>query len=93
MFQWRYVAPALPALLNGALVTLEASLLAVILGAVVGIALTLIRELRIKVLDYLVSAHVSLMRYTAIHSNSLHLLRTASDEARHATISDGSHCP
>ncbi|HKV43104.1 MAG TPA: amino acid ABC transporter permease [bacterium] len=64
--QWRYAADALPFLLGGAQVTLEVSLLAVAVGLAVGIALTLIRQLRIRTLDYLVALYISLMRGTPL---------------------------
>jgi polar amino acid transport system permease protein len=65
-FQWHYVAEALPFLLRGALVTLEVSLLAVLLGLLVGIILTLARQLRIRGLNYLVLLYISLMRGTPL---------------------------
>jgi polar amino acid transport system permease protein len=65
-YHWRYVFEALPFLLRGALVTLEVSLLAVLLGLCVGIVLTLVRQSRIRGLNYLVLAYISLMRGTPL---------------------------
>jgi len=62
----RYVVEALPYLLRGALVTVEVSVFAVVLGLFVGILLTLIRQLRIAVLDGLASVYISLMRGTPL---------------------------
>jgi polar amino acid transport system permease protein len=66
MFQSRYVSDALPFLLQGALVTLEASLLAVVLGLGVGLVLTVIRQSRVRVLHHIVSLYISLMRGTPL---------------------------
>jgi polar amino acid transport system permease protein len=57
---------ALPYLLQGALVTLETSLLAVILGVVVGIALTLLRETGLRPVDWACRVYISLMRGTPL---------------------------
>jgi His/Glu/Gln/Arg/opine family amino acid ABC transporter permease subunit len=56
----------LPALLQGALVTLETSLLAVALGVLVGIALTLLRETGIRPIGWACRVYVSLMRGTPL---------------------------
>jgi polar amino acid transport system permease protein len=57
---------ALPYLLQGALVTLETSLLAVVLGVVVGIALTLLRETGLRPVDWACRVYISLMRGTPL---------------------------
>ncbi len=64
--EWHYVTDALPYLLQGALVTLEVSSLAVLLGLVVGIIITLARGSRFKVLRGLVLVYISLVRGTPL---------------------------
>lgn len=64
--QWHYVTDALPFLLQGALVTLEASSLAVLLGLAVGILVTLARSSRIKALRALVLTYISFVRGTPL---------------------------
>jgi His/Glu/Gln/Arg/opine family amino acid ABC transporter permease subunit len=65
-FQWHYVARALPFLLKGALVTLEVSSLAVLLGLFVGMIVTLARQSRFKVVRAFVIVYISLMRGTPL---------------------------
>jgi His/Glu/Gln/Arg/opine family amino acid ABC transporter permease subunit len=64
--EWQYVTHALPFLLKGALVTLEASTLAVFLGLFVGIIVTLGRQSPFKVLRALVAAYISVVRGTPL---------------------------
>jgi polar amino acid transport system permease protein len=64
--EWRYVDHALPFLLKGALVTLEASSLAVLLGLLVGIVVTVARRSRFKALRAVVLAYISLVRGTPL---------------------------
>jgi polar amino acid transport system permease protein len=64
--QFGYAVDALPYLLQGALVTLETSLLAVVLGVVVGIALTLLRETGLRPVDWGCRVYISLMRGTPL---------------------------
>jgi polar amino acid transport system permease protein len=64
--EWHYVTDALPYLLQGALVTLEVSSLAVLLGLVVGIIITLARGSRFKALRGLVLVYISLVRGTPL---------------------------
>jgi His/Glu/Gln/Arg/opine family amino acid ABC transporter permease subunit len=66
MFEWHYVTLALPSLLEGALVTLEVSSLAVLLGLIVGVIVTLARQSRLKVVRAFVSVYISLMRGTPL---------------------------
>ncbi len=65
-FDTRYVVQAVPFLIRGAGVTLELSVFAVALGLLVGILLTLIRQLRIPALDALAAVYISLMRGTPL---------------------------
>jgi len=65
-FEMRYVVQGLPFLVQGARLTLEVSVFAIALGLVVGILLTLIREVRIRSLDALASVYISLMRGTPL---------------------------
>src|SRR5438874_1309731 len=65
-FDVGYAMRALPALLRGAVVTIEVALLAVLLGLVVGVALTVLRASGIRVLGYLASLHISLARGTPL---------------------------
>jgi polar amino acid transport system permease protein len=62
----RYALDALPALLQGALVTLETSLLAVVLGVGVGIALTVLRQAPWRPVEWLCQAYMSVMRGTPL---------------------------
>ena len=62
----RYVVEALPALLQGALVTLETSLLAVVLGIGVGIGLTVLRQSAFRPVEWACQAYMSLMRGTPL---------------------------
>jgi polar amino acid transport system permease protein len=64
--EFRYAIEALPFLLQGALVTLETSLLAVALGGVVGIVLTLLRQSGLRVVDWGCGVYISLMRGTPL---------------------------
>jgi len=65
-FKTRYAVQALPFLVQGARLTLEVSVFAIALGLVVGILLTLIRQLRIRTLDAVASVYISLMRGTPL---------------------------
>jgi polar amino acid transport system permease protein len=65
-FDVGYALRALPALLGGAVVTVEAALLAVILGVVVGVILTLMRQSGVRVFNYAAAAHISLARGTPL---------------------------
>lgn len=65
-FDTRYVVQSMPFLLTGARVTLELSVLAIALGLLVGIVLTLVRQLRIAALDALAGVYISLMRGTPL---------------------------
>ena len=65
-FDVAYALKALPALLHGAVVTVEAALLAVLLGVVVGVVLALMRQSGIRALHYLAAAHISLARGTPL---------------------------
>jgi polar amino acid transport system permease protein len=65
-FDLGYAASALPALLRGAVVTIEVAVLAVLLGVVVGVVITLLRQSRFRALRYLASAHVSFARGTPL---------------------------
>lgn len=62
----RYAVEALPALLRGALVTLETSLLAVVLGVGVGIALTILRQTSLRPIEWACQAYMSIMRGTPL---------------------------
>ena len=64
--EWKYVDHALPFLLEGALVTIAASLLAVVLGLVVGIFVMIGRQSRFKVLRALMGAYMSIVRGTPL---------------------------
>jgi His/Glu/Gln/Arg/opine family amino acid ABC transporter permease subunit len=64
--EWQYVAHALPFLLEGMLVTIEVSLLAVALGLLVGIFVVLGRQSRFKVLRALIIAYISVVRGTPL---------------------------
>ena len=65
-FDFAYAARALPALLRGAVTTIEVALLAVLLGVVVGIVITLLRQARFPVLRHFAAAHVSFARGTPL---------------------------
>jgi len=65
-FQVRHVIEALPFLLRGALVTVETSFLAVSLGLAVGIVLTVLRQPRIRALEWCSQVYISLMRGTPL---------------------------
>ncbi len=64
--EFRYAVDALPALLQGALVTLETSLLAVILGVGVGIGLTVLRQTAVRPVEWACQAYMSVMRGTPL---------------------------
>ena len=64
--QWRYAVEALPALLRGALVTLETSLLAVVLGVAVGTGLTVLRQSRRRPVEWACQLYMSVMRGTPL---------------------------
>jgi His/Glu/Gln/Arg/opine family amino acid ABC transporter permease subunit len=64
--EWQYVAHALPFLLEGALITVAVSLLAVALGLLVGIFVMLGRQSRFKVLRALIIAYISIVRGTPL---------------------------
>jgi polar amino acid transport system permease protein len=63
---FRYAVDALPTLLQGARVTLETSLLAVILGVGVGIGLTVLRQTSSRPIEWGCQAYMSLMRGTPL---------------------------
>lgn len=65
-FDFGYALRSVPVLLHGAAVTVEVALLAVMLGVVVGVILTLLRQLGSRFLGYLVAAHISLARGTPL---------------------------
>lgn len=65
-FDFGYAATALPALLRGAVVTVQVALLAVLLGVVVGVIITLLRQSRFRALRSLAAAHVSFARGTPL---------------------------
>lgn len=65
-FETRYVVQALPFLVRGATLTLEVSVLAIALGLIVGIVLTLIRQTRIRILEAAASTYISLVRGTPL---------------------------
>jgi polar amino acid transport system permease protein len=65
-FEPRYAVEALPALLQGALVTLETSLLAVVLGIAVGIALTVLRQAPFRPVEWACQLYMSVMRGTPL---------------------------
>jgi His/Glu/Gln/Arg/opine family amino acid ABC transporter permease subunit len=62
----RHAVEALPFLLQGALVTLETSLLAVALGVLVGTALTVLRQTGLRPVEWACQAYMSLMRGTPL---------------------------
>jgi His/Glu/Gln/Arg/opine family amino acid ABC transporter permease subunit len=62
----RYAVDALPALLQGALVTLETSLLAVVLGVAVGIALTVLRQSPWRPVEWGCQLYMSVVRGTPL---------------------------
>jgi polar amino acid transport system permease protein len=64
--EFRYAGEALPQLLQGALVTLETSLLAVVLGVGVGIGLTVLRQSRHRPVEWACQAYMSVMRGTPL---------------------------
>lgn len=64
--EWHYATDALPFLLRGALATIEVSSLAVLLGLVVGVLVTLARRSRFRALRALVLAYISLARGTPL---------------------------
>jgi His/Glu/Gln/Arg/opine family amino acid ABC transporter permease subunit len=64
--QWHYAGDALPFLLSGALVTVEVSSLAVLLGLAVGILVTLARRSNIKAVRAMVLTYISLVRGTPL---------------------------
>ena len=64
VFELHYITDNLPQLLEGALVTLEVSLLSIVVGLVVGIALTVIRRSSLPGLASCVSLYVSFIRGT-----------------------------
>jgi His/Glu/Gln/Arg/opine family amino acid ABC transporter permease subunit len=64
--EFRYAVDALPFLLQGALVTLETSLLAVVLGIAVGIALTVLRQTSWRPAEWGCQAYMSVMRGTPL---------------------------
>jgi len=64
--QWHYARDALPFLLSGALVTVEVSLLAVLLGLAVGILVTLARRSNLKAVRAMVLTYISLVRGTPL---------------------------
>jgi His/Glu/Gln/Arg/opine family amino acid ABC transporter permease subunit len=64
--EWQYLAHALPFLLEGALITVAVSLLAVALGLLVGIFVMLGRQSRFKVLRALIIAYISIVGGTPL---------------------------
>jgi polar amino acid transport system permease protein len=62
----RYAVEALPALVQGALVTLETSLLAIILGVAVGVGLTVLRQTAVRPVEWGCQAYMSVMRGTPL---------------------------
>src|SRR5581483_198953 len=60
----RHAVQALP--LRGALVTLETSLLAIVLGIVVGVALTVLRQARVRPVEWACQVYMSVMRGTPL---------------------------
>ncbi len=64
--QWHYARDALPFLLSGALVTVEVSSLAVLLGLAVGILVTLARRSNLKAVRAMVITYISLVRGTPL---------------------------
>jgi polar amino acid transport system permease protein len=65
-FELRYAVEALPLLLRGALVTLETSVLAVVLGVAVGIGLTVLRQSGRRPIEWACQAYMSVMRGTPL---------------------------
>jgi His/Glu/Gln/Arg/opine family amino acid ABC transporter permease subunit len=65
-FEWQYVVHALPFLLEGTLVTISVSLLAVGLGLIVGIFVMLGCQSRFKALRALIAAYISIVRGTPL---------------------------
>lgn len=62
----RPAVEAFPFLLQGALVTLETSLLAVVLGVLVGTALTVLRQSPFRPVEWACQAYMSVMRGTPL---------------------------
>jgi polar amino acid transport system permease protein len=66
MFQPHYIWDALPQLLLGAAVTLEVSTLAIAVGLVVGLVLTICRQLSFRPVNILTSVYISFARGTPL---------------------------
>jgi len=66
ILEWQYVTHALPFLLQGALVTIAVSLLAVLLGLILGVLITLGRRSGYNALRALVVAYISIVRGTPL---------------------------
>jgi polar amino acid transport system permease protein len=64
--EWQHVDHALPFLLEGTLITVAVSLLAVVLGLVVGIFVMLGRQSRFRALRAVVLAYISVVRGTPL---------------------------
>ncbi|MGH7267045.1 MAG: SDR family NAD(P)-dependent oxidoreductase, partial [Candidatus Rokuibacteriota bacterium] len=64
--EFHHALEALPLLLHGALVTLETSLLAVVLGVVVGTVLTVLRQSSLRPVEWACQAYMSVMRGTPL---------------------------
>jgi len=65
-FEWKYVDHALPFLLEGTLITVAVSLLAVALGLLVGILVVLGRQSRFRALRAFIAGYISIVRGTPL---------------------------
>ena len=71
ILDFSYAIKAVPTLLRGAVVTIELALLAVILGVVVAVLLTLIRHSRVRFVSNVVSIYISFARGTPLYMQIL----------------------
>ena len=72
-----YVLEVLPALLNGAVVTLQVFFIVIVLSIPLGIVLAFLMQIKFKPLNWLLTLYVWIMRGTLSFTIDLRLLRSS----------------
>ena len=72
-----YVLEVLPALLNGAVVTLQVFFIVIVLSIPLGIVLAFLMQIKFKPLNWLLTLYVWIMRGTPSFTIDLRLLRSS----------------
>lgn len=72
-----YVLEVLPALLNGAVVTLQVFFIVIVLSIPLGIVLAFLMQIKFKPLNWLLTLYVWIMRNTPPFTIDLRLLRSS----------------